>query len=212
MSDAFRNPLEASQEKTRRAEERIVELEEEVREVKARLSFGQRPTGITAGFIGTFLVGLVVGGLALRARDAAEARALAARHEAEKMELEANATKLRADHAEQTARLDACTAAMAECRRPPAPSVAPSTFDRGAAVAALMATTSAVKRCSRGTETIHTSILFAPTGEVRQVIVDSPATLNPDERGCVSRAISTARVPPFEGEPVRVGKTFSFDP
>lgn len=53
----------------------------------------------------------------------------------------------------------------------------------------------------------HVTVTFAPTGNVQNVTVDPPYT-GTDRGNCVAAKYATVQVPPFDGSPVRVGKTF----
>jgi hypothetical protein len=54
----------------------------------------------------------------------------------------------------------------------------------------------------------HARVTFAEGGNVTKVIVDSPAGLPAEAVSCVGQRLATASVPPFDGVPVTVGKTW----
>jgi hypothetical protein len=89
------------------------------------------------------------------------------------------------------------------------PPTAGGPFDRSAAASALA--TVSVQHCSASGQvgTGHVMVTFAPTGRVSEVVVDD-ANFNGTPAGrCVQTAFFDARVPPFAGSPVKVGKSFS---
>jgi hypothetical protein len=55
----------------------------------------------------------------------------------------------------------------------------------------------------------HVTVTFAPSGRVSSVVVDDPSFSGTPAGRCVSTSYFRAVVPPFEGAPVRVGKSFS---
>jgi hypothetical protein len=84
-------------------------------------------------------------------------------------------------------------------------------FDRSAAAAALGAVT--IEDCKtvdgpRGAG--HVQVTFEPDGSAATAIVDVPFG-GTAVGGCVAGRFRTARVPPFAGEPVTVGKTFAVE-
>jgi len=90
----------------------------------------------------------------------------------------------------------------------PAPaSTAP--FDRGAAAAALGAVNVASCKKSDGpTGGGHVAVTFAPNGSVTTAVVDQPPFAGSAVGGCVAGKFRGARVPPFSGAPMKVGKSF----
>ncbi len=93
-----------------------------------------------------------------------------------------------------------------------APAPAPATtaaFDRGAAAAALGAVS--VGSCKKGdgpTGGGHVSVTFAPNGSVTTAVVDQPPFAGSAVGGCIAGKFRSARVPPFAGAPIKVGKSF----
>jgi hypothetical protein len=94
----------------------------------------------------------------------------------------------------------------------PAAAPAPATtaaFDRGAAAAALGAVN--VASCKKGdgpTGGGHIAVTFSPNGSVTTAIADQPPFAGSAVGGCIAGKFRGARVPPFSGAPVKVGKSF----
>lgn len=82
-------------------------------------------------------------------------------------------------------------------------------FDRGAAASALANIN--VQHCASSgqTGTGHVTVSFSPTGRVAEVIVDDANFSGTPAGRCVQAAFFNAIVPPFEGGPVRIGKSFT---
>jgi hypothetical protein len=93
---------------------------------------------------------------------------------------------------------------------------------RGAAAATLGEASSHVQECKAlegRTGSGHVTVTFAASGEAMSAIVDAPAGAAPGDAGggfpgtetgrCVEMKFMAARVPAFQGQPVKVGKTFS---
>lgn len=55
----------------------------------------------------------------------------------------------------------------------------------------------------------HATVTFAPSGQVESVVVDSGSTLGTPAAKCVATQLCLARVAPFWGARVRIGKSFS---
>jgi hypothetical protein len=81
-------------------------------------------------------------------------------------------------------------------------------FDRGAAAGALARVS--VARCAASGQvgTGHVTVTFSPSGRVSSAIVDDPSFSGTPAGRCVTAAFFGATVAPFDGAPVRVGKTF----
>jgi hypothetical protein len=87
-------------------------------------------------------------------------------------------------------------------------------FDRGAAAAALGAAASSAQACKKSdgpTGNGHVKVTFAPNGSVTTVDVDAPPYSGTAVGGCVAAKFRAARVPPFSGSPVSVGKSFTIN-
>jgi hypothetical protein len=94
-----------------------------------------------------------------------------------------------------------------------------SDFDRNAALATLTASALAAEKCKPPNGTGRIVVVFAPeTGLVKSAVVETFSTadrqygagFHDTEAGrCVERAFASARVPPFQGAPVTVHKTFA---
>lgn len=83
-------------------------------------------------------------------------------------------------------------------------------FDRGAASAALKAASDSAGRClsrSGPTGSGRAAVTFSSAGVVTAVVLDPPFARTDAER-CIAHEFRSARVPPFEGAPVTVKKTF----
>ena len=105
-------------------------------------------------------------------------------------------------------------------RPPPKPIVIPPSeqkpaspaFDRQAAAASLGMIDVRSCRVERGADGAgHVLVVFANDGSVSHVELDSGDNEKTPRGACVERAFKTARVPPFAGAPVRVGKSFAVD-
>jgi hypothetical protein len=85
----------------------------------------------------------------------------------------------------------------------------PGPFDRGAAASALASIN--VRHCevSGQSGTGHVTVTFAPSGLVSDVVVDDSDFRGTPAGRCVQTAFFGARVPPFSGASVRVGKSFT---
>lgn len=83
-------------------------------------------------------------------------------------------------------------------------------FDRGAASAALGGVNvSSCKKDQSGSG--HVKVVFAPNGSVSSATVDQGPFVGTAVGGCVAGKYRGARVPPFSGSPVSVGKSFSIN-
>jgi DNA-directed RNA polymerase specialized sigma24 family protein len=95
---------------------------------------------------------------------------------------------------------------------PPAPT-AESVFDRKEAARALAAID--VQGCATATSASapsHAVVTFAPDGSVASVRFDSGPLVSAPERACVEARLSRARVKPFAGDAVAVGKSVALVP
>lgn len=54
----------------------------------------------------------------------------------------------------------------------------------------------------------HATLTFATSGEVREVVIDSPPFAGTPVGACVAAKLRAIRVAPFAGGPVRIGKSF----
>lgn len=83
-------------------------------------------------------------------------------------------------------------------------------FDKGAALAALGGVNVAsCKKDASGNG--HVKIVFAPSGTVSSATVDDGPFVGTPTGGCVAGKYRGAKVPPFSGSPVTVGKSFSIN-
>jgi len=94
---------------------------------------------------------------------------------------------------------------------PPAP-LTGARFDRGAAAAALGGVS--LVRCKTmagDAGSGHVTVVFMPDGTVATAVVDQGPDVSTPRGGCVAAQFRSAKVPPFSGAPVRVGKSYSLD-
>jgi hypothetical protein len=94
---------------------------------------------------------------------------------------------------------------------PSAPS-APGAFNRDAAKSAVDAIAAGVSSCQQAggpTGEGHVSITFATNGTVLTALVDLPPFAGTTVGGCVAGRFRNARVPPFVGGTVSIGRSFS---
>lgn len=87
-------------------------------------------------------------------------------------------------------------------------------FDRAAAMAALSTAADAARACKAQegpTGRGKIQVTFAPSGSVTSAIVEGPPFAGTPVGGCVASAFSGARVPPFDGAPVEISKSFDID-
>jgi len=82
-------------------------------------------------------------------------------------------------------------------------------FDRGAAAGALARI--GVSQCAASGQvgTGHVSVTFSPSGRVSEAVVDDAVFSGTPAGRCVISAFFNASVAPFNGSPVRVGKSFT---
>ncbi len=82
-------------------------------------------------------------------------------------------------------------------------------FDRGAAAGALARVS--VSQCSASGQvgTGHATVTFGPSGRVTEAVVDDAVFSGTPAGRCVVSAYFGASVSPFNGSPVRVGKSFT---
>jgi hypothetical protein len=91
-----------------------------------------------------------------------------------------------------------------------APAVASGPFDRSAASAAMSSAVGATSGCKKEGDpsgVARVSVTFAPSGRVTQANIGGPPFAGTATGGCIAKAFKTAKVPPFEGDPVTVSKT-----
>jgi predicted Zn finger-like uncharacterized protein len=85
-------------------------------------------------------------------------------------------------------------------------------FDRGAAAAALgNVNVQSCKKPDGPTGSGHVTVTFAPDGSVTTAVVDGGPFPGTSVGGCIAGKFRGARVPPFGGAPVRVGKSFTIN-
>jgi predicted Zn finger-like uncharacterized protein len=85
-------------------------------------------------------------------------------------------------------------------------------FDRAAAARALGATDiTTCKRPNGPTGSGHVTVTFDPNGTASTVDVDTPTFAATPTGRCIAQAYRSAKVPPFSGSPLTVGKTFSLN-
>lgn len=87
-------------------------------------------------------------------------------------------------------------------------------FDQAAATAALSAAADAARTCKQDggpTGSGKAKITFAPSGSVTSATIEGPPFAGTPVGGCVASAFSGARVPPFDGSPVSITKSFDID-
>jgi len=84
----------------------------------------------------------------------------------------------------------------------------PGPFDRGCTAMALGAV--GLSGCLQDTAggSGHLKIKFLPTGNVGETHVDSPGFAGTASARCVEERFTHAHIPPFQGAPVTVGKSF----
>ncbi len=131
----------------------------------------------------------------------------------EKRKLEEALALRRAEDAKKKAAADAAAdaAKKKEAEKKEAAAVA-SGFDKGAASAALSSAASAATSCKRAdgpTGTGRVLVTFAPSGRVTTANVTGGGFGGTSVGGCVASVFRSARVPPFEGSPVTVSKSFN---
>jgi hypothetical protein len=82
-------------------------------------------------------------------------------------------------------------------------------FDRAGAAAALAGVS--VAHCSAGGQvgSGHVTVTFDTTGRVSGVVVDDPTFSGTPAGRCVAASFFRPAVAPFDGAPVRVGKSFT---
>ena len=94
----------------------------------------------------------------------------------------------------------------------PPPTSALGPFDRGAAAMALGVAAQKASSCAKPgspSRSTHVQITYSPSGEVSSAKVDGPPYAGTPEGGCIAAKFRTAKVPPFSGAPVTVGKSLS---
>lgn len=96
----------------------------------------------------------------------------------------------------------------------PAAPEAGKAFDREAATAALSAAADSARACKADegpTGRGKIQVTFAPSGSVTSAVVEGPPFAGTPVGGCVASAFTSARVPPFDGAPVDITKSFDID-
>jgi hypothetical protein len=87
-------------------------------------------------------------------------------------------------------------------------------FSRSAAVSALNSAAGAASGCKKAdgpTGRGRVSVTFAPSGRVTTAVVNGPPFAGTSVGGCVAAAFRRASVPPFDGSPVTVHKSFTIN-
>lgn len=87
-------------------------------------------------------------------------------------------------------------------------------FDREAAEAALVAAADAARACKQAggpTGRGEVEVTFAPGGDVTSAIVEGPPFAGTPVGGCVRSEFAGLRIPPFDGSPVSIKKSFDID-
>ena len=82
-----------------------------------------------------------------------------------------------------------------------------SSFDRGAAARALDAVD--LSSCAGVTGAGHIQVTFGNDGSVTNALIDQPPFANTATGACIADKFKQVHVPPFEGKPVTVGKSFT---
>lgn len=87
-------------------------------------------------------------------------------------------------------------------------------FDRAAAAAALSAAADAARACKQeggSTGKGEVEVTFAPSGDVTSALVEGSPFAGTPVGGCVASHFEGVRVPPFDGSPVSIKKSFDID-
>jgi predicted Zn finger-like uncharacterized protein len=90
-----------------------------------------------------------------------------------------------------------------------------ASFNKGAAISALSSAASAASGCKRPdgpTGSGKALVTFAPSGNVTSATVSGGSFGGTSVGGCIASVFRRAKVPPFEGGPVTVSKSFSIAP
>lgn len=83
-------------------------------------------------------------------------------------------------------------------------------FDRGAAASSLGAVSYRACELHQGVDGPgHVTVMFTNDGSVSSVEVDQGGNMKTPRGTCIADAFRAAKVPPFAGAPVRVGKSFA---
>src|SRR5262249_47447059 len=84
-------------------------------------------------------------------------------------------------------------------------------FDKAAAIAAIEAGAAAAESC-KGAEdppgSVRLAVTFAPSGHVTSAVVTNPPFAATKTGSCIADAFRNVSVPSFDGESVRVFRTF----
>jgi predicted Zn finger-like uncharacterized protein len=87
-------------------------------------------------------------------------------------------------------------------------------FDRAAAMSALSKAAGAAKSCKKDdgpTGGGKVKVTFAPSGNVTSATVEGPPFAGTAVGGCIASAFRSAHVPPFDGAPISVSKSFTIN-
>ncbi len=90
-----------------------------------------------------------------------------------------------------------------------------ASFNKGAAISALSSAASAASGCKRPdgpTGSGRAVVTFAPSGNVTSATVSGGSFGGTSVGGCIASVFRRAKIPPFEGGPVTVSKSFSISP
>ena len=81
-------------------------------------------------------------------------------------------------------------------------------FDRGSAARALGVAGRNLGNCGPTRETGHATITFRPDGGVSSVVVDAGPFVGTPVGACIEQRFREIRIRPYDGGPVKVGKSF----
>jgi len=227
----FRSESEQQREQLRRIEEQASELLEEKAQLEEHAeSKGRRGAWITGAVVAVVAASFVGYGIGAASASTDATRWRMRQHRDDAAELareQAIHEECKAANAELTADIAACEAKLADklaqgaepiftdppCRCAEGAPTCDCPFNRRAAVEAFSALQAPIQQCIKPLRTVsfHTKITFEPKyGHTERVSIDGPGELSTTEKTCVDHALTGAKVPPFGGAPVSVGKTFSF--
>ncbi|MBX3219337.1 MAG: hypothetical protein KF795_02385 [Labilithrix sp.] len=81
-------------------------------------------------------------------------------------------------------------------------------FDRGSTARALGVVDRSLANCGPTGGTGHAMITFRPDGGVASVVVDAGPFVGTPVGACIEQRFREVRIRPYDGEPVKVGKSF----
>ncbi len=109
----------------------------------------------------------------------------------------------------------AANADAAPKKKPAGAESSAASFDREAASSALVAIADGSLQKCKATNAPkgdgHLTITFAPSGQATGAVVDKGPWVGTPVAKCMQREFARATVPPFSGDPVKVGKSFHFE-